>query len=62
MMQKTGKQDPLRISQESLDLDDIISDLNSEKAPSQHNPSQPLQIKTPAVATKEVKTTNPLQM
>ena len=26
---------PLRISQESLDLDDIISDLNSE----QHNPS-----------------------
>ena len=26
-----NKKDPLRISQESLDLDDIISDLNSEK-------------------------------
>ena len=30
LKQQKGSTNPLRISQESLDLDDIISDLNSE--------------------------------
>ena len=43
-------QNPLRISQESLDLDDIISDLNDTNTQSSANKITPSETKLPSTS------------